>query len=1435
MQKLIVNKLHSLFLILTILLLFQVSIVNAEIRSNILKIIEQYGPSDTKMKLSHLNIQDDELPEILIKIANEMKIGGKLANLTELDLSNNKLTALPAEIKNLPNLKHFYFDHNPLATLLAEIDKAQDLESVKKLIEIKKMDVNTKGSNGLTFLHNATLRGQTDIINFLLSAGANIDAKTDDGKTPLALALKTNNLDITTLFVQRGAKISDYLKTKYQSFLSKVPKKYQPSKEAMRFADLYILNKERRDALTKYEEVRKNPLTPKEELDFWDQHSTEKQRAQIKATDELGVPFMSDDLQIIREFKTISDVECACYYRNPKFYKEKNRPVLIYTHGNDANYKLDLNRFDPIVDYYVAQGYIVVAPNYRQHKEIDDIYNVGRAVRTTEFQGSNVDPDQVFLYGISAGSGINFQMLEKIGKEKLVNPFAAVQLFSTVAQYDFKDRVGNLPKNIPYLIIHGEKDDIAPVKRMQEVHDKMKEQGFNVQAHFSPSGNHHLVDPKIYIDTKKDDPLYLDLVKWPEHFISFFKKARKVDHRDENARAIDTGFQRLMLKSTTSNTNIKDKDIDIEFIPSLKYLSLFNNSGTTTTSTDMDKMLEDYFNLLRKIEPQSWGRYNDLYEKIKSDSKIKKQIENILLQEKEYYSHTYGCDFNLLYGVDVVDVVDVVDTKEYPVLIESDGKDGLSYTYKYKSKKIKITEQDDVSKIKKILQERKVKANNSNDLTTNEQLALCEIISGRGGEILPHKDHKNDVVTYHGVEGKAGGLYDLYNYIESVRQNESISNNNFRGDSILHNFSSKNKKPIETLAQVANESQNVLDNKNALNTDKMFAKETLSLNPTLFSGDVPFSNSLYLWSNSTAGATEINLHDILEKYLSKFCLSKERVREYEALIADPTNANNGRMYQFFSNAKEFDKISMLTEPIGAKLPFNLTVSEYQRMLREEPEKLKKIFEEYSGKYNNPGSWDIFRSNDSKDKDRLFSIAQIRITASKYTKVLSSKIYPRDEDAFNQFQQKLKKMVLEDAGKFKSGSNCDGKKEEEEEMCKAKSKSKKSIQNFSTLLNKILTDPSLFGKREDLTKELHRLVLQGDVQKIKEFMGNSNNVTLLGNIEEINFRNGINLSQLILQEYSGEQNSKKQKEIFEAFDLLPPPPTLPLFSFEKLKGNNLNNNLDNSIDNILALGGHHSCIVKNDGTVVCWGDNDDNQSTPPSGLKDVKSIALGIFHSCALKNDGTVVFWGDNFYNQSNPPSGLKDVKSIALGNYHSCALKNDGTVVCWGHNNNNQSNPPSDLKDVKSIALGREHSCAVKNDGTVVCWGDNSHNNQSTPPVGLKDVKSIALGFGRSCAVKNDGTVVCWGANNQSIPPSDLKDVKSIALGYSHSCALKNDGTVVCWGNNTKNQSTPPSDLKDVRSIALGGFHSCAVKNDGTVVCWGNNTKNQSTPPPNLR
>ena len=74
------------------------------------------------------------------------------------------------------------------------------------------------------------------------------------------------------------------------------------------------------------------------------------------------------------------------------------------------------------------------------------------------------------------------------------------------------------------------------------------------------------------------------------------------------------------------------------------------------------------------------------------------------------------------------------------------------------------------------------------------------------------------------------------------------------------------------------------------------------------------------------------------------------------------------------------------------------------------------------------------------------------------------------------------------------------------------------------------------------------------------------------------------------------------------------------------------------------GGTHSCALKTDGTVWCWGRNDDGQlglgdtidrTTPQAvgGLNDVLQIVAGSKHTCALTASGEVACWGANYSGQ----------------------------------------------------------------------------------------------------------------------------------------------------------------------------------------------------------
>lgn len=252
---------------------------------------------------------------------------------------------------------------------------------------------------------------------------------------------------------------------------------------------------------------------------------------------------------------------------------------------------------------------------------------------------------------------------------------------------------------------------------------------------------------------------------------------------------------------------------------------------------------------------------------------------------------------------------------------------------------------------------------------------------------------------------------------------------------------------------------------------------------------------------------------------------------------------------------------------------------------------------------------------------------------------------------------------------------------------------------------------------------------------------------------------------------------------------------------------------------VSSGLQHSCRVKGDLTVVCWGDNDYGQAMPPLGAFTL--VSAGQSHSCGVGSDGIVQCWGSHSYGQSSPPNGA--FTTVSAGLTHSCGVKTDGVVECWGGNDGGKSTSPSGT--YTSVSAGWYHSCGLNKHGAIVCWGVNAYG-QANPPEGA--FTSVSAGQRHSCGVRAVGSIECWGSNDngQASPPGG--SFLSVSAGALHSCGIRTDQTIECWGNDHYGQARPPRGA--FLSVSAGWSHSCGAREDGTVQCWGSNERGQSAP-----
>jgi len=267
---------------------------------------------------------------------------------------------------------------------------------------------------------------------------------------------------------------------------------------------------------------------------------------------------------------------------------------------------------------------------------------------------------------------------------------------------------------------------------------------------------------------------------------------------------------------------------------------------------------------------------------------------------------------------------------------------------------------------------------------------------------------------------------------------------------------------------------------------------------------------------------------------------------------------------------------------------------------------------------------------------------------------------------------------------------------------------------------------------------------------------------------------------------------------------------------------------------ISSGGNHNLIITDSGQIKAWGYNDDGQlgygdnqdrGDSANEMSDyLPFVQLGsgrtaiisrnqYYVSCVILDDLSVKCWGDNFYAQLgqgtssdigdapnemsdylppiNFPSGVV-VSSLGTGWFHAGIISSTGSLFTWGRNANGQ--------------LGLGHSSNIGDGGSEMGEYLEAVNVGSG-----RNVVQFQGGGEHSCVILDNFSVKCFGWNNEG------------QLGY---------GDTLTRGDSANQMSDYLLEVNlgsglTAQSLHTGNIHSCVVMNDNSFKCFGDNFDGQ--------
>jgi alpha-tubulin suppressor-like RCC1 family protein len=312
---------------------------------------------------------------------------------------------------------------------------------------------------------------------------------------------------------------------------------------------------------------------------------------------------------------------------------------------------------------------------------------------------------------------------------------------------------------------------------------------------------------------------------------------------------------------------------------------------------------------------------------------------------------------------------------------------------------------------------------------------------------------------------------------------------------------------------------------------------------------------------------------------------------------------------------------------------------------------------------------------------------------------------------------------------------------------------------------------------------------------------------------------------------------------------------------------------------VAAGSTHTCAIRQDGALYCWGANNFGQLGVPQatalssgkpikvefpaslGTARITQVAISELTTFAVDSQLRLWAWGDNEGGllaigstdavahdapaivKTGATSGAPPllVRSVAPLWFAACALGATGDVYCWGKNSVGElgASPPAPALGVDSFVPGKAFSL-------VTSPGPNA-------------ILAAGVGSADTCyasGATND--MICWGGafsggllSNVTPPPNGgvnysahttlvtagaTMPMAQISYGTNYGGALDSKGRLFTWGSTDNAQhgagGAPAAGTAKVvpgvwTNMSTGYVFLCAVDDMKNVRCRGSNTQMQ--------